>query len=61
MSELAERGVLPPQTHRFASPGTPPSPPLPSPNTQPAPTWSWTNCLVPSSWTDSGNSVAAEG
>lgn len=39
MSELPERGVLPPQTHRFASPGTPPSPPLPSPNTQPAPTW----------------------
>ena len=31
MSELPERGVLPPQTHHFASPGAPPSlPPHPA-------------------------------
>lgn len=29
MSELAERGVLPPQTHHFASPELSLSPPLP--------------------------------
>lgn len=59
MSELPERGVLPPQTHHFASSGAPPRP------TRQALTWRLDQlCGVLAALlllNNSGNSVAAGG